>query len=95
MPQPPSTSRALSTLSVPSFMNDYVDSSLNELNDDHSVNQQELVPRNMPIIDEDNVVDENDYPLDLPISKRRSARVQKRKQIYTAINASDRNKKKK
>lgn len=85
MPQPPlSASRALTSLSVPSFTNEHVDP-MNESNEDRTDEQQEFTSKDISIVDEVDAGDENDHPANPPSLIRQSSRIQKRKRMTTTM----------
>lgn len=97
IPQPPpSTSRALVFLSVPSHTNERVDL-LSETEDDNTKKLQQLEPPMERSMAADEFNDENDYPVNSLRSTRQSSRIERSKRTYTtmSIDSSVQKKKKK
>lgn len=95
MPQPPpSMSRALVSLTLPSHTNKHFDP-ISEFEDDNSESQQQLKSRTKMTVDTDVLNDENEYSVSLSASKRQSSRIQKRKNVYSTVSHDSSGRKKK
>lgn len=84
MPQPPPSNRALSSLSIPSYTNEQVNS-VNESDDDFTEVQQRLPTPTAEDVPKEEIqtTDENDNFVKQLFSKRQSARIQNLKRAYT------------
>jgi len=97
MPQPPtSSSRALITLSVPSYSNQDVDN-ITESEGNNGKNEQRIISPKEKTLDENELDNENDYSNNVLLMKRQSARIRSSKRINPVFltDPSARKKKKK